>query len=370
MKTIWTSVFVILSIIVFGCSCASADGVGGCTGCHSEIVENFKTSLHYTGSGMCYEYEIYAADYFDIDMDEYYQKFNCNKCHASTCTVCHIGYSATSSDLGHGDQANITIDTCEPCHGKKQTSTFVGDMPMHKSQGPAADIHYEAGMICTDCHTSSELHGTGVKYSTQLAAVTVKCEDCHSSPGKIVNTMEVTQYSPESYSHSLHGNKLSCIACHSSWVLSCQGCHLEDRKGMTVTPDEFYLGVNKDEQITTFLKMEAKYNETHNETHIGLGEWYGHTATDEPKECDFCHKNAKVFLAGYTIGNDSQIIGEGGSLVDNETIERVLNAELIYAPEETPSADDATSGKTPGFEAVFALAGLLAVAYLVLRRRE
>ena len=118
--------------------------------------------------------------------------------------------------------------------------------------------------------------------------------------------------------------------------------------------------------------MDAEYR---NETHTGVGEWYGHTATSEPKECEFCHENAEVLLAGYTIGANSQIIGEGGALIDNETIERVLNVELIYEPPEekrtlTPdSADDATSGKTPGFEAVFALAGLLAVAYLV-RRRE
>ena len=186
-------------------------------------------------------------------------------------------------------------------------------------------------MICTDCHTANELHGTGVKHSTQLEAVSVECEDCHDNPGKTVNGIEVVQYSSELYSHSLHGNKLSCIACHSSWVLSCQGCHLEDRKGMTVTSDEFYLGVDKDGQITTFLKMDAEYR---NKTHTGFGEWYGHTATDEPKECDFCHENAEVMLEGYTIETNSQIIGEGGSLINNSTIERVLKTELTYQEAE------------------------------------
>jgi len=47
--------------------------------------------------------------------------------------------------------------------------------------------------------------------------------------------------------------------------------------------------------------------------------------------------------------------------------------ETAAAPEETaaaPEEAEAAKKKTPGFEAVFAIAGLLAVAYLVLRQRE
>ena len=140
-----------------------------------------------------------------------------------------------------------------------------------------------------------------------------------------MNGIEVVQYSSETHSHSLHGDNVSCIACHSRWVLSYQNCHLEDRKGMTVASDEFYLGVNKKGQKTTFLKMDAEYR---NETHTGFGEWYGHTATGEPKECEFCHENAEVLLAGYTIGGNNQMVGEGGSLIDNETISRILAVDL------------------------------------------
>ena len=337
MKSIYTrSAVVLLAVLAFTCGSCAADDVGGCTGCHPEIVEKFETSLHHTGAGMFDEYAIGAAGHFDIDMDEYYSKFKCGKCHASTCTQCHVDYAA-ASQWGHTAEANITIDTCALCHAKKQTSTYVGDMPMHKSQGGPADIHYTAGLICTDCHTSDDLHGTGVVYSTQLEAVSVQCVDCHSNPEKVFNETYVTQYSSETYSHSLHGDKLSCISCHSSWILSCKNCHLEDRKGMTVTADEFYLGKDKDGQITTFLKMDAEYR---NVTHTGFGEWYGHTATDEPKDCDFCHENAEVLLAGYTIGNGSQIIGEGGSLIDEKTIDRVLKIGMSEEyKESTPTPE-------------------------------
>ena len=114
---------------------------------------------------------------------------------------------------------------------------------------------------------------------------------------------------------------------------------MDTRNGTKPTADEFYLGVDKDGQITTFLKMEATIG---NDTHVGFGEWYGHTATDKPHDCSFCHENEEVLLAGYSIGNGSQIIGEGGSLIDNETIERVIRIGMSEEGKE-PIPDDTKS---------------------------
>lgn len=320
MNKLLTATTIVIVLAMMGTICTADDGFGGCEDCHPDIAKNFSTSLHYTGAGMMNEYASGAAGYFGIDMDEYYTNWSCSKCHVATCTQCHFGYE-NSSGWGHGEQAEITIAQCDSCHFKKQSSTYMGDMPGHKTQGPSADIHYTAGLICSDCHTSEELHGTGVVYSTQLEAVSVQCIDCHGDPEKVFNGTYITQYSSETYSHRLHGDKLSCISCHSSWVLSCNGCHLSTRTGTKPVSDEFYLGVDHTGQITTFLKMDATYN---NSTHTGFGAWYGHVATDEPHDCSFCHENAEVLLAGYTIGGNAQMIGEGGSLIDNETVERVI----------------------------------------------
>ena len=187
-------ILVLTAVVVISASVAgmvlaavsSPPDFGGCEACHSEIAENFATSLHYTGAGMKGEYEKFAAKEFGIDMDEYYAEWNCSKCHATTCEKCHEG--------GHG--AEITIDTCDQCHFRKQAG-FVGDMPAHKDKGPNADIHYEQGLTCIDCHTAEEMHGDGTVYTSQLEAVTTKCEDCHNSPGKTVKDMPVTQYSTD-----------------------------------------------------------------------------------------------------------------------------------------------------------------------------
>ena len=347
----------LLVVLAFSCTCTADDAqpdLEGCEKCHPEIAKNFSTSLHYTGAGMMNEYATGAAGHFGVDMDEYYSKWNCSGCHVTTCTQCHLGYERSSS-FGHLETVEITIQTCDPCHKKKQTATFVGDMPGHKSQGPNADVHYEMGLICTDCHTADELHGTGVMYKTQLEAVSVQCIDCHDNPGKVVNGMQVTQYSNETYSHSLHDDKLSCIACHTSWSLTCNGCHIDTRKGTKPTADEFYLGVAPDGQITTFLKMDATIG---NETHTGYGEWFSHTITLTSKECDFCHENREVLLDGC----EGQIIGEGGSLIDDETVERVIRIGASEAVEKEPEDDT-----IPGFAGIAALM-VLGLVYLLRKR--
>lgn len=302
MKTKLSALILVITVSMLMAVAGSATE-DGCERCHQDIADDFETSLHHTGLGMYDEYERGAAGYFDIDMDEYYDKFKCAKCHAVSCTDCHPGQNMYESHL-----YEVTIETCSKCHDKKQSSTYVGDMPMHKAKGPNADIHYEKGIDCKDCHVASELHGTGIKYDTQLEAVNVECTGCHKDV-------------EESRSHTIHDGKLDCKACHSGWVLHCDGCHLDTRKGMKATADRFYLGRNIDGEITTFLKMEAIIG---NETHIGAGEWYSHTITAEGKQCVFCHETPEVLCEGI----EAQIIGEGGELLDQETIDRILAADL------------------------------------------
>ena len=339
-----------------------AEDFGGCENedCHADIANNFTTSLHYTGTGMKSEYEVGAAGHFGINMDEYYSEWNCSNCHATTCEKCHEG--------GHG--AQITIDTCDQCHFKKQTATFIGDMPLHKSKGPHADIHYEKGLTCIDCHTADEMHGDGLTYDKMADAVTTTCEDCHISPAKIVKDMEVKQYSTDISAHKTHENKLDCTACHSGWMLTCENCHLDTRKGTTFDSTQYYLGVGADGKITPFLKMTAM-NES-NATHTGWAEWFPHTITSDAKDCAFCHENKEVFCEGC----EGQIMGKGGSFIPQEKIDKIFwTATATEGPTATPTTTETpttetpttTEEPTPGFEAIFAISGLLAVAYLVRR---
>ena len=63
-----------------------------------------------------------------------------------------------------------------------------------------ADVHYEAGMGCVDCHGSVDLHGNvnapngGDIVSRMGHAITIRCEDCHGSATAYANTTSGENY--------------------------------------------------------------------------------------------------------------------------------------------------------------------------------
>ena len=308
-----------LSVLMMSCGAEVSPDTENCGVCHSSVFENTSTSLHYTGDGMMSEYECGAAGYFGIDMPKMYEEKNCAKCHVTSCVQCH-GESPHTEDLSGN------IETCDVCHLKKQAS-FIGDMPMHKSKGPSADIHYELGFTCTDCHSAEGVHGDGTLYTNMLDAVKVKCEDCHEP-----STSE---------SHTVHNGKLDCSACHSAWMTTCVNCHLDTMKTESVTTDKFYLARASDDKVKPFMQMESTLDDS---THVAYAEYYPHTITDEGRVCEDCHENEQIFAS------NGQLIGPKGATF-------VTNVKALPEPESVPTP----TSTIPGFGAmVFIIAGLLA----------
>lgn len=267
-----------------------------CGNCHPGIVANYTTSLHYTGEGMPAAYNQGAAGYFGIDMDSFYDEKNCAKCHATSCYDCH-------SLTPHNEDTANEIETCDKCHMKKQ-ATFSGFMPKYSSEGPSADIHFEAGFNCMDCHTSTEIHGDGEVYTDMTEAVKVECEDCHSQD----LTIEA---------HATHENELDCAACHMAWMPTCVNCHLDTMKTDEITIDKFYLMRAGDGEIKPFLQMISSIGE---DTHISYSEYFAHTVTDEPHDCEFCHENRERFEV-----EPGQMLGpKGAHPVTEETLDRIF----------------------------------------------
>ncbi|HMU41625.1 MAG TPA: cytochrome C [Pseudomonadota bacterium] len=175
-----------------------------------------------------------------------YIRTECNRCHLGVkgrqkrgdyrgmgCSACHIPYSVEGyyegRDLAiphdrpghllmHSIQATrdaplqvgsvrysgIPVETCTTCHnrGKRIGVSYQGLMesawesPFTEGGGGqiglhtksylsmAKDVHYEKGMFCQDCHTSSDVHGDGFLAGTNLAAVEIECTDCHGTPDR------------------------------------------------------------------------------------------------------------------------------------------------------------------------------------------
>jgi S-layer protein (TIGR01567 family) len=156
--------------------------------------------------------------------------------------------------------------------------------------------------------------------------------------------------------------------------------------------DEF--GIMEATASTKFINLSNKEDtvdlSTDNREHI-MGNIYFQTADNGgPGEDDLLRFYPYV---EYTIGEGAAGEAEDDDEVEtpietNETADVNVTPTAVVTPTTEPSPtapeDDAaadadtaadaeetaTEKKTPGFEAVFAIAGLLAVAYLVLRQRE
>ncbi len=154
------------------------------------------------------------------------------------------------------------------------------------------DIHLEKGMHCIDCHFEQDVHGDGKLYGAYADAVSISCIDCHgtvrsradlktSGPAggfsledsvtpfvgvrrfvrrgsqlfqrssmdrdkewlvpQVIDTINPhsARFNPKARrakmifgvdgSMAHDDRKMTCYACHSSWVTNCFGCHLPQK---------------------------------------------------------------------------------------------------------------------------------------------
>lgn len=240
-----------------------------------------------------------------------YLRNQCLRCHlwsdghqrdgdyrASGCAACHVLYAddgfyqgndkaidKTKKDrpMFHRITSKITETQCIHCHnrGGRTGVSFIGTMesdgygtPWTKSGGKQgklhgkhynhlqADIHYDKGMTCIDCHTKQDLHGDGNIYAKKWQAVEVECEDCHGTMtqksnlktswgnpytnlkkegGKIILTRKMdgkevvvpqvmdaklsTDGQTAHVAVPKHMESLECYTCHGTWAPQCYGCH-------------------------------------------------------------------------------------------------------------------------------------------------
>lgn len=139
-----------------------------------------------------------------------------------------------------------------------------------------ADVHFQRGMHCADCHVGSDVHGTGRLYSSSKLQLDIRCEDCHGtirapvsadSDGRFVTSrgrplpqlrdgergevvltgivdgvehvvpqvaeiiargteLEMIAAMGEDDSGWSHTDSLTCDTCHTSYNEYCIGCHV------------------------------------------------------------------------------------------------------------------------------------------------
>jgi hypothetical protein len=316
----------------------------GASNCHGEVEARVRGSLMNTMSGVVSVDKFVFGENADLDKHydvaalkhspaDKHLRGLCASCHLGQdkqqpgwidessrgggCSACHLSYdSAALSELQHRGTApaplhhpDISIkvhqQACFGCHsrsGRISTNyegwheTLLDETAARARSGwPAqfrlladgrvferhpADVHFEKGMTCIDCHVASEVMSDGVTRSHERNAIRITCLDCHASgatPAKefaqldpetqqiaamrklneparrfvtsrsgsadyanvflgkdgrpqitLIESARVLEPKPVSAicarTSSMH-SRLECGACHTAWAPQCISCH-------------------------------------------------------------------------------------------------------------------------------------------------
>lgn len=230
----------------------------------------------------------------------------------------------------------------------------------------ADDIHHRKGLECIDCHTRDEIMGDGTSYAHYEEQLEISCEVCHSKePGvtkKDNNLNNVETEGNLSYLFSKikdekyplkppksgvcdfpQHKRVSCEACHSTWVAQCYGCHvkrdaagkhldklsLEETKGLWeegrsyIRYEKPMLGIWEEDivvvtpgcqDIVTLVDENGETEKSFNR--FTMAAINPHTTQAKGRECIDCHGSTKTVGLG-----EGRITMVGGELAF-ETIDK------------------------------------------------
>jgi hypothetical protein len=319
---------------------------GTCADCHTGVNSFFETALHNTLPGKATWYndnlDDATADQLQkgfgnfVEVD--YANLPCAKCHnAAAWTV--DGVDTWPGSFGqhvcndcHGNPASgvattsfeepVTKDTCLGCHSRQKTEGSMG----------LTDVHATAGMVCTDCHSFSDMHGDGAAKDSMLAegAIAAQCENCHGE-GKSQGPLTTTP------GHNQHLADIACSTCHMESVITCYNCHFDNEASDPADPTILHAkfasgkfgGTKASGKAWRFLvnrvmpdgstkvypasmqslvaDREASNSPGEDNvgwTHAGIGPYYSHSITAvNALVCADCHNNsyAQTLLGGNPI---------------------------------------------------------------------
>jgi hypothetical protein len=239
---------------------------------------------------------------------------NCAGCHISSCRDCH----------GAGHQlTKPKDDACLRCHRDYFVGAdYLGMAPREEhvryQRGPVAhgqnylpmrpDIHAEAGMRCSACHSMASL-AAGKKSSRS-------CTDCHRPSTR-----------PVEHRIPAHLQRMTCSACHAAWAPQEYGTFFLHFTSSSVKEQEFELrhnskgwvksvflrrqdapplGVGSDGRVTPIRPQFLLYRtDVRNdrvqgeENRLLTASWKAfapHTIRRGTAMCDGCHDNPRRFL--------------------------------------------------------------------------
>jgi len=292
----------------------SIDADASCGECHPDIAPYQEQNLHFNLAG--YDTKLYGRSLPENHpLIEEGESYHCNNCHA-TCGQCHVSQPTSVQGgllSGHVFERTPSMSrNCTACHGSRVKNEYTG-----AHEGLSPDVHLRsARMVCTDCHTAGDMHGTDYLDNPHNhrydGAQSPTCESCHED---VVGVGSGNPY------HEAHGTEiLSCQVCHSVAYSNCYECHLDQTdEGVPYfqLQDEeigFYIGRNPLRSpdrpyrfvplrhVPDFPDLFAFYGDDILNNFDALPTWTYATPhniqrnTPQTESCESCHGNDDIFL--------------------------------------------------------------------------
>jgi hypothetical protein len=236
---------------------------GGCNACHLNYITEAIGQLNE------YENSEEQEKYFPTIHPQLNLSISDNHCFG-----CHSRSERISTNY---EGLSETLFTEEEIKNKKDLRVLMDGRVFEKQK---ADIHYDKGLDCIDCHIAQEVMGNGTLYKHKEEQTIIKCIDCHSIQDYAISYQELDyeswkivdlrksnrenekfliteknnlpilntyltflnkkylitkikkdslQLKPPAFvcNEGKGHRRLSCNSCHTEWVSYCTGCHTE-----------------------------------------------------------------------------------------------------------------------------------------------
>ncbi|ACM19704.1 menaquinol oxidoreductase complex Cbc6, cytochrome c subunit, putative, 10 heme-binding sites [Geotalea daltonii FRC-32] len=322
---------------------SAAHKAKGCTSCHNGYGRLFDHAMATRTREKQFVKKTFAK------ADPHFFDRNCQSCHLRGCTDCHGG-------SGHS-LAQARDRNCFACHrGYFVGSEYYGMAPREDSlryqRGETAygetflkmlpDVHAEAGIACSSCHTMQSLIA---------GARTAKgCLDCHKPSKKVLE-------------HRIKGHleRMECYACHSAWGAQEYGTFYlrftdspsqQDYRLKTVNgnyvksaylkkQDAPPLGVNARGMVTPIRpQFIAYFSDIRNDMVVGeenrllTASWkafFPHTVRRGTVMCDGCHDAPRRFIMEGKEDRIYRLQDDGMKLPSfwDRTGQKVMNGDFL-----------------------------------------
>ncbi len=335
---------------------------GGCSACHYYVPG--KTSID----------EIFASDNETPEKksDKKIHPLITKKVHSVNCVRCHnrsgrigISYMGIFESEGYGTPYQKGHLNSRQLPG----SRFYLDI--------ADDVHHQKGMECIDCHTRNEIMGDGTSYAHYEEQLEISCQVCHSDhPGVTRKNNSLTNLEKDDGKVILIGKvdgkkhpvktakkgvcdfaahkRVSCEACHSTWVAQCYGCHAKRDASLThldklslektaglweegrsyIRYEQPMLGVWQDEivvvtpgcqDMVTSVDKKGEIEKSFNR--FTMAAINPHTTQAKGRECVDCHASTKTIGLG-----DGKVFMRNGKMVFEPINEGVVTSSGTTVP--------------------------------------